>query len=112
MSEIERTKEFIDGLIDAEDMINESITTLNQGCQIGEAKKKIAGIERNCIITKLNPEEFYQNPYLQNIEIDEWQVGNIYITPTHFLDEYKTYNYKARKRDPKTLTKARLPRYM
>lgn len=104
MSEIERTKEFIEGLIDADDIISASITTLNKGCPIGEAKKKISGLEKNFIFTRITPEEFYKNPYLQNIEIDEWQVGNIYITPTYFLDEYKTYNYKTRKRDPKTLT--------
>lgn len=104
MKEIERTNEFIERLLDAEEMIAGSVRGLNHECPIGIARKKIIGVEKNCKIIKVDPIELAQNPYLQNIHIENWLVGNICLTTAEKYEKYKTYNYGFLKRDPKSLT--------
>ena len=104
MKEIERTNEFVEHLVDAEEMIAESTIGLNDEYPIGEAKKRVIGVEKNCKFIKIDPVEFAKNPYLQNIQIDNWRIGNIYLHNKEYYEPYKTYVYGARKRDPKTLT--------
>ena len=104
MKEIERTNEFIEKLIDAEEMVGESVLGLSHEYPVSEAIKKIIGIEKNCKIIKLDPAEFARNPYLQNIYIGYWITGNVFLNKQDILVGGKTYAYGARKRDPKSLT--------
>lgn len=104
MKEIERTNEFIEQLVDAEEIVSESIQGLNYECPIEIARKKIVGIEKNCKIIRLDPVDFEQNPYIRNIHIDNWMVGNIYLHNYEYYKEGKTYTYDSRKRDEKSLT--------
>ncbi|MCH5166388.1 MAG: hypothetical protein J1F35_00715 [Erysipelotrichales bacterium] len=104
MTEIERTNEFLEQLIDAEEMIYKGAKGLNDGIPIGEAKRQISGLEKNIKITKIEPIEYLNNPYLKNIEIKDWIVGNIYLSYANVFEEYKTYTNNSRKRDPKSLT--------
>ncbi len=104
MTEIERAREFVDNLEYAEEMIFESVIGLNEGYPIGDAKKKIVGVERNCQIRRLDTSYLTENPYIKNIHIDEWRMANVYLTNQEVYEAYKTYNYSERKRDAKTLT--------
>ncbi len=104
MEEIERTKEFIEHLVDAEEMISGGIYEIDQGCPVGIARKKIIGLEKNFKITKIDPKEFRQNPYIKNIQIGDWMIGNIYLSKGAFFEDGKLYVCDARKRDPKSLT--------
>lgn len=104
MKEIERANEFIEQLVDAEEIISESIQDLNQECPIGLAKKKIIGVEKNCKIFKLDSTYLTQNPYIKNIHIGDWKIGNVYLNSYESYEGGKTNVYDSRKRDPKTLT--------
>ena len=56
MREIERTKEYINDLNNIEDLITDYVVGLNNGSlTIGDAKRQISGLERNCSITRLDP---------------------------------------------------------
>lgn len=105
MKEIERIREYTDELSNIEELILESTFGLNVGeVSISDAKRQISGLEKNCIITKLNPSFLEENPYIKNIHIENWFVGNIGLTNTTEYEEYKTYAYEMRRRDPKSLT--------
>lgn len=104
MREIERTREFIENLVIAQEIIGESIDGLNSFCPIGEARKKIVGVESNCEIIKLDPSFLLENPYIKNIHIGNWTVGNICLAKDDFYEGYKTNIWSSRKRDEKTLT--------
>lgn len=104
MKEIEKTKEFIEHLADAEEMVFENVQGLNNECPIGVAKKKIIGLEKNCKIIKLDPSYLTENPYIKNIHIGNWVVGDICLNNFDCYKENATYNYNARKRDLKSLT--------
>lgn len=105
MREIERTKSYIDELINIEDLITNYSVGLNDGSlNIGDARKQISGLEKNLIITKLNPSYMYDNPYIKNIHIDNWLVGNVYLTNLDKHEAYTVNAYEMRSRDPKSLT--------
>lgn len=104
MSEIERAREFVEELVYAEEIINESVRGLNNFCPIGEAKKRIVGVERNCKIIKLDPTFLKENPYIKNIHVENWQIGNAYLSTDEVYEEYKTNVYNTRRRDEKSLT--------
>ncbi len=104
MTEVERTREFMENLVYAEELILDSVQGLNRGCPVGDARKQIIGTEKNCKLIKLDSTFMSENPYIKNIQIGNWIVGNVCLTKTPIYESYKTYNYNARKRDPKTLT--------
>lgn len=105
MKQIERTREFINELADIEELIFDNAQGLNRGdTPLWEAKRQIKGLERNCKLTKLDPSFLNENPYIKNIHTDEWLVGNIYLSNLSCYEEYKTYIYDMRVRDPKSLT--------
>lgn len=105
MKEIERVREYINELSDIEELILESTKGLNRGeISIGDAKKQISGLERNCIITKLPLRYMEENPYIKNLHIEDWFVGNIFLSKFCEYNEYKTYAYEMRRRDPRSLT--------
>lgn len=104
MGTFDEKKEFIEQLLDADEMIISNASGLEEGCPIWEAKKKIVGLERNCKITRMNPSFLYQNPYIKNIHIENWNVGNIYLGKFELYEKDKTYSNGLLKRDPKTLT--------
>lgn len=105
MKEIERTKAYIDELINIEDLITNYVVGLNDGSlTIGDAKKQILGLERNCVITRLDPSYMYDNPYIKNIHIDNWLVGNVYLSNLEKHEAYTVHSYNMRARDPRTLT--------
>lgn len=105
MREIERTKEYINDLNNIEDLITDYVVGLNNGSlTIGDAKRQISGLERNCSITRLDPSYIYDNPYIKNIHIDNWLVENVYLSNLDKYEAYKVHAYKMRSRDPKSLT--------
>lgn len=105
MSKIEEAREFINELTDVEELILDNTQGLNLGeASIGEARKQLSGLERNCLITKLDGSLLRENPYIKNLHIENWLYGNIYLTNKTKVSEYKTYCYEMRKRDPKNLT--------
>lgn len=105
MKEIERVREFINELSDVEELILENTNGLNNGeISIWDAKRQISGLEKNCFLTKLSTKFMEENPYIKNLHIEDWFVGNIYLSSLCEYEEYKTYAYEMRKRDPKSLT--------
>lgn len=105
MKEIERTKNYIDELINIEDLITNYTVGLNDGSlTIGDARKQISGLERNCVITKLDPSYIYENPYVKNIRIDNWLVENVFLSNMDKHDAYSVHSYNMRTRDPRSLT--------
>lgn len=105
MKEIEKTKEFINELNNIEELITTYTDGLNCGnLSIGEAKKQISGLEKNCIITKLDPSYMKNNPYIKNIHIENWLIGNVYLSNLDKHEAYSVNAYMMRKRDPKSLT--------
>lgn len=105
MSEIEKLKEFVNELNNIEELIYDSVVNLNHGeVPIWVAKKQIVGIEKNCKITKLDPLYLKENPYIKNIHIEDWVIGNIYLQNMDVYEENGVYVYKMRERDQKSLT--------
>lgn len=103
MKEIERKNEFMEQLVDAEEIIHENLEPLD-GVTIGEARKIVVGLEKNCDIIKLDPEEFRKNPYMKNIYVEDCMVGNIWLNNEEKFPKDRITIYDGRKRDPKTLT--------
>lgn len=105
MKEIERTREFINELSNIEELIFESTQGLNRGeTSLWDAKRQISGLEKNCLLTKLSTNFMESNPYIKNLHIEDWFVGNIFLSSFSEYEEYKTYAYQMRRRDPKSLT--------
>lgn len=104
MSELNKTMEFVDELIDAEQVIMEYAAPLTKECSVDVAKESIYGFERNCKLNKITANDFAQNPYIKNIKIKDCYVDDVYLNNigTYLADI--TYINSSRKRDPKTLT--------
>ncbi len=104
MSEKEKTIEFMDKLVEAEDIIGEYIKDANHCCLVDVVKKRFVGIEKNCELVKIDPKDFAQNPYIKNINIGDWQVGDVWLNKFRIYEAKHTYVNGSRTRDPKTLT--------
>lgn len=104
MSNFAEKKEFIDQLLDAEEMIINTAIRLENGCPICEAKKSIVGLEKNIKITRMNTTFLTQNPYFKNIHIEKCNLGNIYLGDYELYERDKTYSNGELSRDPKSLT--------